>query len=175
MTTIKSTLCLIIGLFTVTTFSESPTPANNPNFRARAPYLVSESVTNFQPEILFGRNLAARILAEYTIIDTTKLNDYLSLIGTGIAAQFGFPELQYHFGVLDTPMVNAYACPGGYIFVTKGALNTMTNEAQLVGVLAHEIASALDAPLIQWHIKSTTKAQHGLYEYDAVKRLRDIV
>ncbi|MEE2688384.1 MAG: MoxR family ATPase [Pseudomonadota bacterium] len=40
-------------------------------------------------------------------------------------------------------------------------------------VLAHEIASALDAPLIQWHIKSTTKAQHGLYEYDAVKRLRD--
>ena len=40
-------------------------------------------------------------------------------------------------------------------------------------VLAHEIASALGAPLIQWHIKSTTKAQHGLYEYDAVKRLRD--
>ena len=40
-------------------------------------------------------------------------------------------------------------------------------------VLAHEIAGELDAPLIQWHIKSTTKAQHGLYEYDAVKRLRD--
>ena len=40
-------------------------------------------------------------------------------------------------------------------------------------VLAHEIAKALNAPLIQWHIKSTTKAQHGLYEYDAVKRLRD--
>jgi MoxR-like ATPase len=40
-------------------------------------------------------------------------------------------------------------------------------------VLAHEIAAALGAPLIQWHIKSTTKAQHGLYEYDAVKRLRD--
>jgi len=40
-------------------------------------------------------------------------------------------------------------------------------------VLAHEIATALGKPLIQWHIKSTTKAQHGLYEYDAVKRLRD--
>ena len=40
-------------------------------------------------------------------------------------------------------------------------------------ILAHEIAAALDAPLIQWHVKSTTKAQHGLYEYDAVKRLRD--
>jgi MoxR-like ATPase len=40
-------------------------------------------------------------------------------------------------------------------------------------VLAHEIAAALDAPLIEWHVKSTTKAQHGLYEYDAVKRLRD--
>jgi MoxR-like ATPase len=40
-------------------------------------------------------------------------------------------------------------------------------------ILAHEIARALKAPLIEWHIKSTTKAQHGLYEYDAVKRLRD--
>ena len=40
-------------------------------------------------------------------------------------------------------------------------------------VLAHEIAAALDLPLITWHIKSTTKAQHGLYEYDAVARLRD--
>jgi MoxR-like ATPase len=40
-------------------------------------------------------------------------------------------------------------------------------------VLAREIAQALDAPLIEWHVKSTTKAQHGLYEYDAVKRLRD--
>ena len=40
-------------------------------------------------------------------------------------------------------------------------------------VLAREIALALDAPLIEWHIKSTTKAQHGLYEYDAVARLRD--
>jgi len=40
-------------------------------------------------------------------------------------------------------------------------------------VLAHEVAKAIKAPLIEWHIKSTTKAQHGLYEYDAVKRLRD--
>jgi len=40
-------------------------------------------------------------------------------------------------------------------------------------ILAHEIAKAINAPLIEWHIKSTTKAQHGLYEYDAVKRLRD--
>jgi len=40
-------------------------------------------------------------------------------------------------------------------------------------ILAHEVAKAIKAPLIEWHIKSTTKAQHGLYEYDAVKRLRD--
>src|SRR3546814_1240785 len=40
-------------------------------------------------------------------------------------------------------------------------------------VLAHEVAKALSTPLLEWHIKSTTKAQHGLYEYDAVKRLRD--
>ena len=52
----------------------------------------------------------------------------------------GRPELQYHFGVIDTELVNAYATPGGYVFVSFGALKLMENEAQLVGVIAHEIA-----------------------------------
>ena len=65
---------------------------------------------------------------------------YISQIGTGISAQLGRPELRYYFGILDTDEVNAFAAPGGYIFVTKGALKLMRNEAQLAGVLAHELA-----------------------------------
>ena len=65
---------------------------------------------------------------------------YISQIGTGISAQLGRPELRYYFGILDTDEVNAFAAPGGYIFVTKGALKFMRNEAQLAGVLAHELA-----------------------------------
>ncbi len=54
--------------------------------------------------------------------------------------RLGRPELRYYFGILDTDEINAFAAPGGYIFVTKGALKLMRNEAQLAGVLAHELA-----------------------------------
>ncbi len=65
---------------------------------------------------------------------------YISQIGTGISAQLGRPELRYYFGILDTDEINAFAVPGGYIFVTMGALKLMRNEAQLAGVLAHELS-----------------------------------
>lgn len=94
---------------------------------------------DIKAEIKFGRNLAARILGRYKLVQDKKVSRYVSLLGTGIAAQIGRPELKYYFGVIDADDVNAYACPGGYIFLTKGALKSIHDEAQLVGILAHEI------------------------------------
>ncbi len=91
-------------------------------------------------EIRFGRNLAARILGKYKIWDNDKANDYVSTVGTGLAASTGRTDIRFLFAVLDTPDINAYAIPGGYIMITRGALEIMENEAQLAGVLAHEIA-----------------------------------
>lgn len=136
LTATTSFLCLMILIF-------SPLVTRANDFRLRLNQL-DESYTeeDIQVEIEFGRNLAARILSSYEIVDDPKLLEYLNLLGKGIAAQVGRPELNYYFAVIDTPDINAYACPGGYIFITKGAIDLMENEAQLAGVIAHEI----------WHV-----------------------
>ena len=95
---------------------------------------------NTEREIDFGRSVSAKILGKYPIMRNEKKVRYITQIGTGISAQLGRPELRYYFGILDTDEINAFAAPGGYIFVTKGALKLMRNEAQLAGVLAHELA-----------------------------------
>lgn len=68
------------------------------------------------------------------------LNLYVATVGKNLAAQSARPGLRWTFGVLDSPAVNAYSAPGGYVMVTRGLLEKVENEAQLAGVLAHEIA-----------------------------------
>ncbi len=91
-------------------------------------------------EIKFGRELAAKILGKYQLLSDQKLQQYVSTLGAGLAQMIGRPELDYHFAVIVDDDINAYAGPGGYIFITSGAIALMKNEAQLIGVLAHEIA-----------------------------------
>jgi len=98
------------------------------------------NVSDIEAEILFGRELSARILGNYSLLDDEKINRYVNLVGKGVALYAGRTELRYHFGVLDSDKINAFAAPGGYIFITRGALEKMENEAQLAAVLAHEIA-----------------------------------
>ncbi len=113
------------------------------DFRLRLNQLEGEyTQEDIEVEIEFGRNLAARILFAHKLVDNKQLQNYINKLGHGIAAQVGRPELQYYFAVIDTDDINAYACPGGYIFFTRGALKIMENEAQLVGVITHEI----------WHV-----------------------
>ena len=114
---------------------------NAQEFRLRAHHVYwKNQEANTDREINFGRSVSAKILGKYPIMRNEQKVRYISQIGTGISAQLGRPELRYYFGILDTDEVNAFAAPGGYIFVTKGALKLMRNEAQLAGVLAHELA-----------------------------------
>ncbi|MCP4717642.1 MAG: M48 family metalloprotease, partial [Deltaproteobacteria bacterium] len=103
-------------------------------------------------EITLGRELAARILGNYSLLKDEKINRYVNLVGKGVAQYGGRPELNYHFGVLDTDEVNAFAAPGGYIFITRGALFKMEDEAQLAAVLAHEIGH-----IVQKHVVKELK------------------
>ena len=91
-------------------------------------------------EIEFGRSVAARILARYPLHGNEQTQRYVSLVGHTLLSASARPELTYHFAVLDTEVVNAYAAPGGYIFITRGALDLMADEAELAAALAHEIA-----------------------------------
>ena len=114
---------------------------NAQEFRLRAHHVYWKNQgANTEREIDFGRSVSAKILGKYPILRNEQMVRYISQIGTGISAQLGRPELRYYFGILDTDEINAFAAPGGYIFVTKGALKLMRNEAQLAGVLAHELA-----------------------------------
>ncbi|MEY8217166.1 MAG: M48 family metalloprotease, partial [SAR324 cluster bacterium] len=114
---------------------------NAQEFRLRAHHVYwKNQEANTEREIDFGRGVSAKILGKYPILRDEGTVRYISQIGTGISAQLGRPELRYYFGILDTDEINAFAAPGGYIFVTKGALKLMRNEAQLAGVLAHELA-----------------------------------
>ncbi len=71
--------------------------------------------------------------------ERNNLNAYLSQVGRNLASYSNRPEIVWTFGVLDSPTVNAFSAPGGYVFVTTALLKLIENEAQLAGVLSHEI------------------------------------
>ena len=91
-------------------------------------------------EIELGRAVTAALGGRYTLLRDPALTRYVALVGNAVAAQSERPDVRYYFGILDTPEVNAFAAPGGYVFITKGALALMRDEATLGGVLGHEIA-----------------------------------
>jgi beta-barrel assembly-enhancing protease len=100
--------------------------------------MEAESVV--KRELQYGRLLAAQILKKYPVLNDEKAVMYVNKVGKSVAMFSGRTDIEYHFGILDTEGINAFATPGGYIFITKGALVNMSNEAELAGVLAHEIA-----------------------------------
>jgi len=91
-------------------------------------------------EIRIGRSIAANIAGRYGVIRDPELTRYVNLVGNTVARKSDRPNLHYSFGVLDTDIVNAFACPGGYVFITMGALEIINSEAELAAVLAHEVA-----------------------------------
>jgi len=90
-------------------------------------------------EIEIGRGIAATIAGRYPVSRDTALTTYVNLVGLTVASEAARPDIAYRFAVLETPDVNAFAAPGGYIFVTRGALDLMESESDLAGVLAHEV------------------------------------
>jgi predicted Zn-dependent protease len=91
-------------------------------------------------EIRKGEKAAAEVRATYGIYDELPaLQDYVNEIGQKLAKNSHRPQLNYHFTVVDSPQVNAFALPGGYIYVTRGILAYLNSEAELAAVLAHEL------------------------------------
>jgi beta-barrel assembly-enhancing protease len=91
-------------------------------------------------EIEIGRGIAATIAGRFPVSQDTQLTLYVNLVGLTVAGESPRTDIAYRFAVLETPQVNAFAAPGGYIFITRGALELIQNEAELAGVLAHEVA-----------------------------------
>lgn len=149
----------ILPLLVVAFWCVSQTASASDNFRQRLSQDGGESFSHeedVKAEIHFGRVLAARILGKYPYYENEKLNSYVNKVGKGLAQYAGRPEIEFRFAVLDTDAVNAFAAPGGYIFVTRGALGKMEDEAELAAVLSHEIAHVTERHIVrELNIKAT--------------------
>jgi predicted Zn-dependent protease len=108
--------------------------AVNPVSGERELMLYSE-----EGEISLGRQTDQQIRRQYGLYGDEKLTAYVRDIGMAMAPHTHRPQLEYHFSILDTPVANAFAVPGGYIYVTRGLLAMMNSEAELAVVLGHEL------------------------------------
>lgn len=108
---------------------------------------------NQEEEVEIGRGVASNLLGIAPLVPDPKLQRYVNSVGQWVALHTERADLQWHFGVLDTSDVNAFATPGGYILITRGLLARMHSEAELAGVLAHEMSHVLQ----KHHLKAIQK------------------
>ena len=95
-------------------------------------------------EVTLGKDVAANLLGAAPLVNDPALQAYVNKVGVWIALHTSRPNLPWRFGVLDTNSVNAFATPGGYVFITRGMLMRMRDESELAGVLAHEISHVVE-------------------------------
>lgn len=87
-----------------------------------------------------GHDVAATLLGASPLLADRAVQQYVNRVGLWVALQGSRPTLPWRFAVIDNPNVNAFATPGGYVFITRGLLERMRSEAELAGALGHEIA-----------------------------------
>ena len=108
-----------------------PTEAVQPAFNWKNP--------SKEEEIALGREVAGNLLGAAPLVKDEALQKYVNLVGRWVASHSERADLPWRFGVIESDDLNAFAAPGGYIMLTKGLYRKLTNEAQLAGVLGHEI------------------------------------
>lgn len=129
------------------TASDSVKTESKPAFNWRSP--------SQQEEIQIGREIAGNLLGAAPLVRDDALQKYVNQVGRWVANQSERADLPWHFGVIESEDINAFAAPGGYVIVTKGLYRRLENEAQLAGVLSHEIAHVLR----NHHLKILQKSQ----------------
>lgn len=118
---------------------------------------AERTVMDERSEIEQGRQQHQQVLAEYGELKDARLQAYVNEIGQSLARRSDRPQLEWHFTVLDSPEVNAFALPGGYVYVTRGIMAYMDSEADLAGVMGHEIG----------HVAARHSAQRATREQTA--------
>jgi beta-barrel assembly-enhancing protease len=129
--------------------SSAESTATTPNATATAPEAAPAQST--QPEInwkkpskseeiALGREITGSILGAAPLVKDEALQQYVNQVGRWVTSQSERADLPWKFGVIDSSDINAFAAPGGYVLITKGLYQKLQNEAQLAGVLGHEIA-----------------------------------
>ncbi|MDR4492835.1 MAG: M48 family metalloprotease [Nitrospirales bacterium] len=111
--------------------------------------------TSTEEEIAIGREIAGRLLGAVPLVQDDQLQAYVNKVGKWVSLQSGRSDFDWYFGVLDSDDINAFAAPGGFIFLTKGLYRKLNTEAELAGVLGHEIGHVVK----QHHLTIIKKSQ----------------
>jgi len=129
---------------------------------------ATQSLTR-EEEYYLGRAVSARILSIYPEVKNSALQKYINSVGLVVAASSSRPDTfaGYHFSILKSENFNAYAAPGGFIFITEGLLKALPDEDSLANVLAHEVAHVAE--------RHGEKAISTKHMEEAVKGLGDLV
>ena len=125
--------------------------ATNPVTGEREFSLMSEA-----QEIELGKQMDVQVRQEMGLYEDANLQRYVATIGMRLARASERPNLPWHFAVVDEPAVNAFALPGGYIYLTRGIMPFLDNEAELAGVLGHEIGHVTARHSAQQYTKATS-------------------
>jgi predicted Zn-dependent protease len=139
----------VIGIFGIVAFMLSC--AANPVTRQPEFVLMSED-----QEISIGREMDPKIIQEYGMYNSGHLQQYVETIGKRLAIVSDRRDLFFHFKIADTPMVNAFALPGGYVYVTRGLLAYVNSDAELAGVLGHEIGHVTARHAVRQYTKAAS-------------------
>lgn len=126
-----------------------PTDTGNPN-DVSIPLVGNPSDAD---EEKLGREIAGRLLGAAPLVNDDAVQRYVNQVGRYVAARSSRPDLNWTFGVIESATVNAFAAPGGYVFVTRGLYAMLQSEAELAGVLGHEIAHVTE----RHHVKLLQK------------------
>ena len=108
-----------------------------------------------EEEVQLGREITGNLLGAAPLVKDDALQKYVNQVGRWVASQSERADLPWRFGVIESEAINAFAAPGGYIVVTKGLYRKLENEAQLAGILAHEIGHVVR----KHHLKVIQKQQ----------------
>ncbi len=104
------------------------------------PLTPGYNVFSKQQDVELGKEAAAEVRQQVDVVDNQRLQNYVKAVGQRLASQPQAEDYPYEFTLINEPSINAFALPGGPIFVHSGLLDATDNEAQLAGVLAHEIS-----------------------------------
>ncbi len=114
-----------------------------------------------QQEVALGADYASQINQQLPIVDDPEINRYINVLGDSIAMLSDERGLDWHFYVVNSEQVNAFAVPGGYIYVTRGLIERSQNLSMLAGVLGHEIGHVTERHSID-QMQDAQKANIGL-------------
>jgi predicted Zn-dependent protease len=112
-------------------------------------------IEDYKAEVEVGRNMAGRLLSFYGEYLDEGLTSYLNQVGRHVADYGDYPERRYMIAILDADSPNAFACPGGYILITRGVIQGAENEAEIAAILGHE-----EAHVGKQHMFKTLKAMN---------------